>query len=121
MGVFGVAPDASVCHKFYTGCDWQPAKGFENMNGICASGPTAISWGPNRLDYFVLGTSSVAYHKCWDGTAWQPTTKYHEELKGKFTSLPVAASWLASRIDDVGGGIDMASCHRYFDGTGWQP
>ena len=87
MGVFGVAPDASVCHKFYTGCDWQPAKGFENMNGICASGPTAISWGPNRLDYFVLGTSSVAYHKCWDGTAWQPTTKYHEELKGKFTQL----------------------------------
>jgi hypothetical protein len=51
MDVFGIAPDASVWHKFYTGYDWQPTKRFENMNGICTGSPTAISRGPNRLDY----------------------------------------------------------------------
>jgi hypothetical protein len=59
--------------------------------------------------------------KYWDGTAWQPTTKYHEELKGKFTSPLAAASWPVNRIDVVGRGTDMAYYHKSFDGTGWQP
>lgn len=121
MDIFGIAPDASVWHKFYTGYDWQPAKGFQSMQGVCTSAPTAISWGSNRLDYFVLGTDSAAYHKFWDGYSWQPTTKYHEALHGNFTSPLAAASWSANRIDVVGRGPDMAYYHKYFDGSDWQP
>ena len=33
-------------------------------------GAVAIcSWGPNRLDVFVVGTDSALYHKWWDGSA----------------------------------------------------
>ncbi|KAG8418904.1 hypothetical protein J3459_011885 [Metarhizium acridum] len=31
---------------------------------------TAVSWGPNRLDLFVLGTDDAVYHKWWDGSSW---------------------------------------------------
>ena len=37
-----------------------------------ASGPV-VSWGPNRLDVFVVGTDSALYHKWWNGASWGPS------------------------------------------------
>jgi hypothetical protein len=28
-------------------------------------GPAAVSWGPNRIDTFVIGTDSAMWHKWW--------------------------------------------------------
>jgi hypothetical protein len=39
-----------------------------------------VSFGPNRLDVFVVGTDSALYHKAWDGSGWQPSTTGYEPL-----------------------------------------
>ena len=31
--------------------------------------PTAVSWGPNRLDIFGVGTDHAVYHRRFDGGA----------------------------------------------------
>jgi hypothetical protein len=40
------------------------------------------SWGPDRLDVFVVGTDGGMYHKWWDGTAWGPSITGYEALGG---------------------------------------
>jgi hypothetical protein len=41
-----------------------------------AHGPGVVSWGPNRLDVFMVadetdGDTNV-WHRWWNGTAWKP-------------------------------------------------
>jgi hypothetical protein len=39
-----------------------------------------VSWGPNRLDAFVIGTDTALYHKWWKGSTSGPThTGYHHK------------------------------------------
>ncbi len=33
--------------------------------GIIDDAPTAVSWGPNRIDCFVRGMNNHMYHKWW--------------------------------------------------------
>jgi hypothetical protein len=40
--------------------DWEP------LGGAFDSAPAVVSWGPNRLDIFGLGTDDLMYHKAWD-------------------------------------------------------
>lgn len=93
------------------------------MNGVVPTyAPTAVSWAPGRLDYFVIGADSAAYHKYWDGSGdWQPVGKYHERLEGNFTSGLAAASWGEGRIDMIGKGKDDEYYHLYLEGGSWQP
>lgn len=93
------------------------------MNGTARGyPPTAVSWGPGRLDYFVIGQNQGAYHKYWDGSGqWHPAGRWHEELWGKFASSLAATSWAEGRIDLVGKGVDKAYYHRYYAGDGWYP
>ena len=39
--------------------------GWEGLGGILESGPGAVSWGPDRLDVFAMGTDSSMYHPWW--------------------------------------------------------
>lgn len=34
---------------------------WESLNGVLTSQPSVVSWGPNRLDVFALGTDSAAW------------------------------------------------------------
>jgi Peptidase family M28 len=45
-------------------------------------GGSVVSWGPDRLDLFVVGHASAVYHKAWDGSAWQPAQDGYENLGG---------------------------------------
>lgn len=45
------------------------------------AGPV-VSWGPGRLDLFVVGADSALYHKAWDGSAWHPAVDGFEHLGG---------------------------------------
>jgi hypothetical protein len=80
-------------------------------------GPTAVSWGPNRIDVFVVGPDDGLWHRYYT-TSWSASWT---PLGGQFLSSPDAASWGSGRIDVVGRGGDDAIWHRWYDtsGGGW--
>ncbi|QTE30843.1 M28 family metallopeptidase [Pengzhenrongella sicca] len=43
---------------------------------------SAVSWGPGRLDVFVVGTDSTLQHTWWEGAGWQPSPGGFETLGG---------------------------------------
>ncbi len=84
------------------------------------SGPV-VSWGPNRLDAFALGTDSALYHKWWDCAAWGPSPTGFEHMGGKILSDPEAVSWSSNRLDLFVLGTDRALYHKWWDGSSWGP
>ncbi len=78
--------------------------------------PTAVSWGPNRIDLFGRGSDGAIYHNYWDGS-WHS----FELLGGNFIYGVAASSWGPGRLDVFGVGTDGAIYHNYWDGSwhGW--
>lgn len=74
----------------------------------------AVSWGPNRMDVFVIGTDKAVYHKSWKGNHWSG----YESLGGEFadTCGLAACSWGPERLD-VFSRSDGKVYHKCFDGT----
>ncbi len=89
--------------------------GWESLGGIVTSPPSAVSWGPNRLDIFAVGTDSAMYHRWWDGSSWGGW----ESLGGTLMSPPQAVAWGPNRLDIFALGIDHAMWHRWWDGSSW--
>ena len=123
IDVFGKAADSSsIYHKFWDGSDWRPKGDIsENLDdGITefSSGPTAVSWGPNRTDVFALDTDGKTKHQYWDGTTW---LKAWESLgDAQLSGPPTVISWGLNRLDLFG--IDAHSgnlLHLYWDGSQW--
>src|SRR5947207_3158211 len=83
---------------------------WESLGGTLTSIPEAVSWGPNRLDIFVVGTDSALWHRWWDGSQWGGW----QSLGGILKSPPTAVSWGPNRIDVFAVGTDSALWH-----TGW--
>ena len=76
-------------HKWWSGSSWGPSvTGYEYQGGRIISSPEAVSWGPNRLDVFVLGTNSALYHKWWNGSAWGPSLTGYEHMGGRILGNP---------------------------------
>jgi hypothetical protein len=64
--------------------DWPLAAEILRMNAAALAGwlgaihaparpqpaGSAVSWGPGRLDIFVIGPDSALHHKYWDGSSW---------------------------------------------------
>ena len=64
--------------------DWPLAAEILRMNAAALAGwlgsinpatrpqpaGSVVSWGPGRLDIFVVGTDSALHHKYWDGSNW---------------------------------------------------
>jgi len=48
--------------------DWAPLSGTIQFQGD----PDAVSWGPNRIDLFGVGSDSILYHKAWVAGVWLP-------------------------------------------------
>ncbi len=129
-----------VSHKRPAGADWQLSKtqglptstalvypgdaapadptewsDWVSLGGELTSGPAVCSWGPNRLDVFVLATDSSLYHKFWNGSAWSGW----EGLGGTLSATPCAVSWGPNRIDVFGRGTDNGLWHKWWDGSHW--
>ena len=83
--------------------------------------PEVVSWGPNRLDVFVIGTDRALYHKWWDGSAWRPSLTGYERLGGVCISAPRAVAWAPNRLDVFVVGTDGALYHKWWDGSAWGP
>ncbi|MFE7130354.1 Dot/Icm T4SS effector Zinc-dependent metalloprotease LegP [Streptomyces sp. NPDC057638] len=84
------------------------------------SGP-AVSWGPNRLDVFGVGTDSTLLHTWWDGTGWRPAGSRWQSLGGVCASRPTSLAWGQDRLDVFAVGTDSALHHTWWDGTAWRP
>jgi hypothetical protein len=89
--------------------------GWESLGGIIVSPPQAVSWGPNRLDIFALGTDQAVWHRWWDGANWGGW----ESLGGILTSPPSVVSWGPNRLDIFALGTDHAMWHKWWDGSSW--
>ena len=92
--------------------------------GVAAIRPSSqpvVSWGPNRLDTFVLGTDRALYHKWWNGSAWGPSVTGYERQGGVCTSVPQAVSWGPNRLDVFVTGTDSALYHKWWNGSAWGP
>jgi len=89
---------------------------WENLGGYLASGPTAASWGENRLDVFVSGEDEALWHKWWDGRSWS----VWERVRDGPISEPDCASWGLNRIDCFVLKKDTEDVlHTYWEGYGW--
>jgi len=89
--------------------------GWESLGGIIESPPVALSWGPNRLDIFAIGTDQALYHRWWDGSAWHGW----ESLGGVLTCTPSVVCWGPNRIDIFANGTDNALYHKWWNGSSW--
>ncbi|WP_287263267.1 S8 family serine peptidase [Moorena sp. SIO3A5] len=89
---------------------------WENLGGYGIYSPAAASWGPNRIDTFVIGTDHAMYHKWWDGSAWRGW----ENLEGYIISTPAAVSWGANRIDTFVVGSNNSLYRKWWDGSAWR-
>jgi len=88
--------------------------GYENLGGIITSRPSAVSWGPNRIDVVARGTDSAVYHRWWDGVSW----KGWENLGGQIQGAPAICSWASGRLDIFAWGMDQSLWHKWYQG-GW--
>jgi hypothetical protein len=88
---------------------------WESLGGILESPPTVVSWAPNRLDIFAVGTDSALWHRWWDGNAWGGW----ESLGGVLQSPPSVAAWGPNRLDVFVVGTDSAMWHKWWDGNTW--
>ncbi|MDB4968523.1 MAG: sialidase [Myxococcales bacterium] len=64
-----IAPDPSMTPWHY----WQDNEVtgvWESMGGKMQQAGAVSSWGPNHLDFFVLGTDNAVYQKTWTGSGW---------------------------------------------------
>jgi hypothetical protein len=84
------------------------------------SGPV-VSWGPNRIDAFVVGTDSALYHKWWNGSAWGPSLTGYENMGGTLSSAPEVVSWGPNRLDVFVLGMNSGLYHKWWNGSAWGP
>jgi subtilisin family serine protease len=86
-----------------------------------ASGRSVVSWGPNRLDAFVVGSDSRLYHKWWNGSAWGPSLTGYEDMGGLIINSPEVVSWGPNRLDAFVVGSDSRLYHKWWNGSAWGP
>lgn len=75
----GGSPGAHVFHRSWDGTTWTPPLDveWESIGGdfYIQTPPALVSWGPARLDVFMVsaneqGVEANTWHRWWDGTAW---------------------------------------------------
>jgi hypothetical protein len=121
LDVFEQATDGEYYHK---GVDaalgWMPPQPgiWESIGGYFIGRPSAISWGPGRLDVFGRGGDGGLYHKWYTSTGgWGPSQTGWEQAGGVFMSDPVAVSWGVNRLDVVGQALDGEYVHMWSTGN----
>ena len=110
---------------------WQPARTVPGTHrgGVCtsrcytwASAPAISSWGPGRLELFILATrgdGAIALMHTW-GDNGQWSGRWESLGTGSFSGSPTAVSWGPGYTDvfvQSGGGPDLA--HKWFAAGRW--
>jgi hypothetical protein len=111
LDVFALNLDGKIYHNHrgFDGSGWSgweaPGGGAPPSGGVFNNPPAVVSWGPDRLDVFALGTVSAPtqpgktvnemFHLALDGNVWLPWAA----RGGVFNSPPAVASWGPNRLD----------------------
>ena len=74
-----------------------------------------------RFDLFGIGGNLVAYHKAWNGTAYDlgitGWTRHYVDA----SSEPTVVSWTSNQVDLFGLMTDGGIVDQAWDGPGWAP
>ena len=108
--IFARGTTNGIFQNTWNGTAWS---GWGYLGGSLTSNPSAVSWGPNRIDCFAQGTDNAMWHKWWDGAAWNGW----ESLGGVITAGPGAASWGANRLDCFVKGGDNGLWYKWIDAS----
>ena len=114
LDIFARGGAGDVVHMFYdptvpdTLGGWGPSRSgqvqWESLGGQILGSPVAVSWGPQRIDLFAVGTNNYIYTKHWDGHHWQPT--HGGGWAGPLGDRPVKPGSLCV-VSDQPGQIDL--------------
>jgi len=85
--------------------------------------PNVVSWGPNRLDFFVMGHDGHLWHQSFNEVVWQSAWDDRGGPEpGKLPGALSVVSWGLNRIDVfMGGGDYQHVWHTAWNGWNWQP
>jgi hypothetical protein len=124
VDIFVAGTDFALYHKYHPlDLVWGPSPtNWEYRGGILSTSPTAVSWGHDRLDVFVLGEAPLyqLFQIYWSSaTGWSNWIN----LGGSWeTYAPTAMAWGPDRIDVFVVDPNTKSLHhKYWDGNLWQP
>lgn len=94
---------------------------WENLQGVMQTGtaPAAASWGSNRIDVFVQGTSNDLYQKFWNGKGWYGFYNLGGRDIIASNYSPAAVSWGSNRIDIFARSKSNTLVHKWWDGSRW--
>jgi hypothetical protein len=110
--VFARGSDGALYHRWFSG-SWS---GWEFQGGQLASGPGAVSWGPNRIDVFAASSADTSLiHKWWDGSTWHDWESLGGQLSG---AAPAAASTAPGRLSIAVAGAASGLYNLNYD-NGW--
>ncbi|PMD37050.1 hypothetical protein L207DRAFT_515481 [Hyaloscypha variabilis F] len=90
--------------------DWQGES--SNMKGD----PFAMVFGPDRSDYFGIGTDGAMYYTTWTSSAGYGPL---QNLGGSFESTPFAFTGENNRVDVLAVGVDDQLNHKALIGGSW--
>jgi hypothetical protein len=114
------------CH--YTSSDLDGWEKWSDLGGMLTGPPTAVSWGPERLDVFVTSPDRRLYHRWRDGPTWPqegvPEPNWGAPLAPEQVGRVSAVSWGVNRIDLFAKAAESGDClHLFWDDTlgGWGP
>src|SRR5438445_6390906 len=89
--------------------------GWPSLGGVLVTRPTAVSWGPGRIDVFVRGTDAHLWHKAYTTGAWSGW----QNLGGVLPvgAAPTAASMGVNLLEVFTRGTDNAVWERTLNGS----
>jgi hypothetical protein len=109
--VFYRDPSNRPVHAFFNGSTWQATS---DLSGVIISDPSAISWGPGRIDVVALGGDYRLYHWKYDGS-WTPYELVHPSAQG-VGPIALTASGV-NRLDIFFRGLDAGLYHIASNGA----
>jgi len=92
------------------------ADGYVNLGGSVTGAPVPVSWGPNRLDVFAVGTDGSVGTVSYDGARWGGLTQLGSNA---IAAGPAAVSWGPGRIDLFVRGTDNRLYAKSWNGSAW--
>ena len=115
LDVFAKDDDGSVLWKVWNGSIWTD---WMDLGGDIIWEPTAVTWGPGRIDVLGLGNDQRLWQRTWTpSTNWQP---WRSTGGGQVQWTPTAISRGVGELDVFA--VDTAEqvVQRHFDvDTGW--
>ena len=81
------------------------------------SATASVSWGPDRIDLFTVGSDRGLVHRAFNDGRWSEET----QLGGTLASPPAATAWGVDQLQVFAIFDDGQLWNRYWDGESWHP